>query len=458
MRPSYQPKQNAAPSRQGNVDRTIEAVVEHIGKAIKMFLGMFWQALCAAARDSLIFKSGYLAVLIVAVVASTHAHQTLAFSLLGAVIFVMFTRFVFTHRKRFQTQRQLKEFFGKTFSSTSLRLKIVWDQKMPGVISSFSVGIPMSFDSTQTVQVEQQLRHWVPPVEAWTCDWNFAGKVLTVRQTVALPDVVLWNETWAHDLPWWKFRVGVTHDHAVVEWNLLETPNGLFTGPPGTGKSTLINTLIATALERDWTIWAGDPKETEFFWLENVKSDRVHVAFGYQECWELTVRARQELAVRKRILKEHRARHMKDVMDEIGMKPMLVVIDEVFDLFSAHTESDEEKESKEACKNAIHSLSRLGRAIGVHVILAAQRPDAKVIEGEMRNNFRGRLLLGLPSVAEIQMMFIGAAPLETKAMRVGRGFWQQIDLPQPVNLQTPYASEQQLAEVVNRVNMRSNLV
>ena len=65
--------------------------------------------------------------------------------------------------------------------------------------------------------------------------------------------------------------------------------------------------------------------------------------------------------------------------------------DEVAELLDKTGRSREEKEIIEEITGCLGTIARQGRAVGVHLILATQRPDAKVLEGQIKNNIDCRI-------------------------------------------------------------------
>ncbi len=93
--------------------------------------------------------------------------------------------------------------------------------------------------------------------------------------------------------------------------------------------------------------------------------------------------------------------HFKDMIDPETGKPdyaIMLMVDEAGELLSTEgTKSDEGKVRDQLHGDAmtiLGSLARLGRAAGIHLVIATQRPDAKIIAGEFKNNLAVRILAG----------------------------------------------------------------
>lgn len=322
-----------------------------------------------------------------------------------------------------------------------------------GATSAIEIDVPHRFRSGGADGFEEHFLQRVasPDGQQWGFDWHLNENRVKVGLRPELPNMVPFREDAWEGLAWNQVPVGVTHDNKIVVWDLVNSPHGLMCGATGSGKSVSVNTVIATLMARDWTIRALDPKETEFFWLQYRAG--IEVALDNKPCWEALLEAEKDMRRRKEMLSRERQRFWKGIP---GLKPLLVVVDEAFDLLAAKPKDDEEKALQAACKGAIASIARLGRAPGVHLLLVAQRPDAKVLEGELRNNLRGRFLLGSPLSSELLMVFDAAQPPPSHEVGAkGRGWWWQTGMQRPSLVQGFYASDEQLEGIADRKHPRT---
>ncbi len=153
-----------------------------------------------------------------------------------------------------------------------------------------------------------------------------------------------------------------------------------------THNSVTQRTLLLHALQNpDWRIMLIDPKRVEL----SAYHDHPHVirvATELEESTELLEQLEQEMQSRYTRMKEEAVNFFKDMQQP--PPAILMMVDETFALLSPENiKSDEGKERDEMharCTVLIGSIARLGRAAGVHMMLATQRPDAKVIPGETR--------------------------------------------------------------------------
>lgn len=181
------------------------------------------------------------------------------------------------------------------------------------------------------------------------------------------------------------------------------------------------------------------------------------VAMGLDDCWTALIDAEAEVRRRQTLMAGHGARDWAAVP---GLQRIVVIVDEAFDLLSAGVRDKERRALQDEAADALGSIARVGRTAGVHLLLAAQRPDAKVLAGELRNNLRCRLLLGEPLKAEILMVLDGvdddppthgeppAGFTGDQWPPKGRGFLQAASPSTPVPIQCYFASDEQVEELL----------
>lgn len=105
------------------------------------------------------------------------------------------------------------------------------------------------------------------------------------------------------------------------------------------------------------------------------------------------------------LMNKHQARRVYS--DE--MKKLIIIIDEYaeFSQMSSGTSQNAKDENamKQQCIELVTSITQLGRAGGIHMLLATQRNDARIISGQIQNNTRARMVCGKPDMVASLMAF-----------------------------------------------------
>lgn len=170
--------------------------------------------------------------------------------------------------------------------------------------------------------------------------------------------------------------------------NVLKQNHILIAGATGSGKSVVINGLIATILYRlpgndagRATMILVDPKRVELAQYKNVQHTLYHAAGQNPEAWKTALEMACNIMDRR-----------YDEMERAGRREftggdLYVIIDEWASINSKMNQK------RSACVAPLLRLVSEGRAAHVHVILATQVPKATVIPTEVRDNFTCRIAL-----------------------------------------------------------------
>jgi S-DNA-T family DNA segregation ATPase FtsK/SpoIIIE len=152
----------------------------------------------------------------------------------------------------------------------------------------------------------------------------------------------------------------------------------------------------------------------------------------------------EEMEHRYRILAQHYVRDIDTYIKEGGRMPYIVVIvDELADLMltSAHE-----------CEDRIVRLAQMARAVGIHLVLATQRPSVDVVTGIIKANVPGRIAFYLASKADSRTILdrVGAEKL------LGQGDMLYIEpgMQKPIRIQGSYISNAELTLVVSHLRKR----
>ncbi|MEJ5165969.1 MAG: DNA translocase FtsK 4TM domain-containing protein [Thermoanaerobaculia bacterium] len=177
--------------------------------------------------------------------------------------------------------------------------------------------------------------------------------------------------------------------------SLTQMPHLLVAGTTGSGKSVFLNTLILSLLFKynwkDLKLILIDLKKVEFSVYENLPHLLVPIISTPKEAMASLLWAVEEMEKRSVFLKE---KGMKDLesynreIERIGSKEFLpyivIFIDELAELMLS---------TKKAAEDPIVRLAQMARAVGIHLVLASQRPSVDVITGLIKANFPARISL-----------------------------------------------------------------
>ncbi|WAL49584.1 FtsK/SpoIIIE domain-containing protein [Rhodococcus pyridinivorans] len=201
-------------------------------------------------------------------------------------------------------------------------------------------------------------------------------------------------------------RFGPQKGGGWLDWDLNETPHGLVGGKTGSGKSVALSIVLfyAMVLPDVYEVIVCDPKRTDFTWTPEFPSV-VRFAATDTEIVAAVGLAKQSMDQRQTMLNKLQIRKLQWVRDRYATDPelerehgpvpkrLILFFDEIADFLAKSSNSDIE-ELKDEARADLESIARLGRAIEVNIIAAAQKPDAKIISTQLRSQLGFRLGVG----------------------------------------------------------------
>lgn len=176
-----------------------------------------------------------------------------------------------------------------------------------------------------------------------------------------------------------------------VTVNLANIPHILLGGATGSGKSVLLKLLLMQALRKGAEVSIADFKGGVDF--PPVWHKKCRMCFDEQELLAFLTKLVEELHRRKKLFVSAGLANIDQYNTETGanLHRLIFACDEVAEVLDRTGLSKEQKELVNQIESRLATIARLGRAFGIHLILATQRPDANLISGQIRNNLNCRI-------------------------------------------------------------------
>lgn len=221
-------------------------------------------------------------------------------------------------------------------------------------------------------------------------------------------------------------------------------PHLLIAGATGSGKSIFINTLILSLLYRNSPAVVRmilvDPKRVELSLYNGIPHLLTPVITEPDKTVNALKWAVKEMDRRYRLLAESGSRNLPSFNanhpDE-AMPLIVIVIDELADLMATHARDVE---------GMIVRLAQMARAIGIHLVLATQRPSVNVITGLIKANVPARVAFNVASQIDSRTILDGGGA--EKLLGSGDMLYLPGDRAKPVRLQGGFISEDEVRQVV----------
>lgn len=254
---------------------------------------------------------------------------------------------------------------------------------------------------------------------------------------------ILQSREWGEASSPLEFAIGKDISGKAVLADLAKMPHLLVAGQTGSGKSVMINDVLTSLLYRnspsDLKLILVDPKQVELTPYNNIPHLLTPVITEPEKCisalkWavaEMERRLRTMADVGKRNIGEYNA-----LKNEESMPYIVIVIDELADLMMMAARDVEA---------LIVRIAQKARAVGIHLILATQRPSVDVITGLIKANVPARIAFTTASQVDSRTIIdqMGAEKL------LGRGDMLLLtsDMPKPKRVQAAFITDDETEKV-----------
>jgi S-DNA-T family DNA segregation ATPase FtsK/SpoIIIE len=227
-------------------------------------------------------------------------------------------------------------------------------------------------------------------------------------------------------------------------------PHLLVAGQTGSGKSVMINTILTSLLYRnspsDLKLILVDPKQVELKPYDDIPHLLTPVITEPEKCISALKWAVAEMERRYKALADAGKRNIAEynnVKQEAGMPYIVIVIDELADLMMMAARDVEA---------LIVRIAQKARAVGIHLVLATQRPSVDVITGLIKANIPARIAFTVASQVDSRTIIdqMGAE----KLLGMGDMLLLTADMPKPKRLQGALISDPETAKVTDFIRMQ----
>lgn len=283
---------------------------------------------------------------------------------------------------------------------------------------------------------------------------------------------ILTSEQWQASKEPLSFAIGKDISGNAVIGELNKMPHLLIAGQTGSGKSVMINTLLTSLLYHnspsEMKLILVDPKEVEMAAYQDIPHLLTPIISEPDKTISALKWAVNEMQRRYSLMAEHRVKDIKsynnkmraaskkimvsddDEMQvqqeqETGDMPYIViVIDELAELMMIAARDVEA---------LVVRLAQKARAVGIHLVLATQRPSVNVITGLIKANIPARIAFTVPSQIDSRTILdqIGAE----KLLGQGDMFIVTADMNKPRRIQGALVTDDEVQKVMTHLHLQS---
>ncbi len=227
--------------------------------------------------------------------------------------------------------------------------------------------------------------------------------------------------------------------------SLDEMPHLLIAGATGSGKSVGVNDFILSLMYQntpaELKFLMIDPKQVELEMYSGLPYMLGPIVSDSEKALKLLKRCVLEMERRYTLLKEKRVKTIVEYNERLisdKMFRIVVVIDELADMMM--------HKNKKEVETCINRIAAKARAVGIHLVLATQRPSVNVITGLIKANIPTRIAFGVVSQIDSRTILGGKGAEDL----LGKGDMLYMDpkTKHPVRIQAPFVSTQEIERIV----------
>lgn len=224
-----------------------------------------------------------------------------------------------------------------------------------------------------------------------------------------------------------------------VYFDLIKAPHLLIAGATGSGKSVFINSLILSLIYKNNTeLVLFDIKRVELSIYNGLPHLKTDVITDVDNASKTLEKLCDIMDQRYITLQNASCRNIQEYRKTHKMNYITVIIDELADIMI---------QNKKAVEKYIIRLAQLGRACGIHLVVATQRPSTDIITGLIKSNIPSRICFSVASAIDSRVIIDKSGGERLRGN--GDGLFLPIGASDPERIQAPYMSTENIIEFIN---------
>jgi len=354
-----------------------------IGGLISNFFIFLWDGLKAS------FKNKFMVVLYACLILFTGLSYFIFNDISTMIAVIILTLFIYCicHYIKEYPVKKRRKYFNRLFQ----QIKLTQNEDCPYYLyetelSEFAVMVvfvslvPLSAWNAKKELLETHMNARIIDIKQEPDNYQ---KISLIIQTEPLPQFAEWSDRYI-DLKQNTLVIGVSY-YGLVSMDLEKQPHAFIAGETGSGKSNILKCMIHQALLKHYEVVLIDFKRGVSF------SSFGNAVSMYYEYKDIILVIKEMILETTRRLDKFRNMGVDNINDynriTADFLPRKVIfIDELAELLKTR-----DKELSHVLNDSLETLTRLSRAVGIHLIMGLQRPDSTIVSGQIKNNVSYRV-------------------------------------------------------------------
>lgn len=347
--------------------------------------------------------------------------------------------------------KQAEEITEKTLASFGIAGKVVEVNYGPAV-TQFAISIPPGVKISKITALANDLAlALATPTGTVRIEAPIPGKSLIgieipnrSLEVVGLRDI-LSSDVMASNQSKLAVALGKNVTGAPIVADIAKMPHVLIAGATGSGKSVLLNAIIASVLFRaapsDVKLILVDPKRVELSEYNEIPHLLTPVIVDLEKILSSLKWALSEMDRRYKLFAQASVRNITGYNEMAGFSSLpyiLVIVDELADLMSF---------APVEVEDAICRIAQMARATGIHLVVATQRPSVDVITGLIKANITCRIAFNVASMVDSKVII--DQPGAEKLLGRGDMLYLPPDASKPRRIQGVFVSDAELDKLIS---------
>lgn len=356
-----------------------------VGGLFAKAIRLLWNGIVTASKNNKWVRIAYICLFI---------SLFISYAMFGDVSYVLFIIVVMAficgliEQAKEYPQKEKNAFFDGIFEEIGLISKdgsfpiLEYEQELSEytVVIAFCTVIPLNIWQSKKAELEMYMHVTISNIRQNKEDNRIIELII---QKKPLENNVAWSDSYIETV-YNVLNIGLGYS-GMVGMDLEQHSHCFIAGETGSGKSNILKCMIHQALIKDYEVILIDFKRGVSF---SDFKDLVTIYYDYPETMQILSDMVKETKSRLDLFRENSVDNIEDY-NHVGLDYLyrkIIFIDELAELLKIR-----DKEISNLLYDSLETLTRLSRAVGIHLIMGIQRPDSTIINGQIKNNVSYRV-------------------------------------------------------------------